>query len=433
MKKLILAFVAVMFTTVANAAVNVEKLNLKVAPSGLYVKQTQIPTVNMLFTFKAGTVYENGYQHGTANLVANLLMSGTQDKTAEQLQESLEKLASNISVYSSRDTINIEVISLQENIEPTLQILQEILTKSNFPEKEVEILKASVVQGIRQQHESPGYIAAATAKKEFYGEDNIKAYVSNLGTEKSIAQIEIPQLQSYFKEYLTKQNMRVSVVSSLDRQNIERLLNTYLVEMHEGKAKKLNPIVPQGKSNWARVEKKLPQTTVLLYTQGMQRADKDYYTSVVFNYILGGGGFSSRLMEEIREKRGLTYGVRSAFDYDLPYPSLFTVTLQTSTANASKTESLIRKELDSIGKGDITAQELANAKKFLVGSFPIRVRTSDKLLGYLEIMQSFNLPLDYLIEWSDNIDKVTLEDVNNFARQFSDDKYNFSRVFVGDM
>ena len=114
------------FAVSANA-VEIQKLDTKVARSGLYVQQTEIPTVNVLLTFKAGTIFENGYNHGTANLVANLLTAGTETKTAQQIQQSLEKLASNIEVYSSRDDIKIEVTALADNVEPTLQILQEIL------------------------------------------------------------------------------------------------------------------------------------------------------------------------------------------------------------------------------------------------------------------------------------------------------------------
>ncbi len=432
MKKIILMLNMLVFSVSANA-VEIQKLDTKVARSGLYVQQTEIPTVNILLTFKAGTIFEDGYSHGTANLVANLLTAGTEAQSAQQIQQSLEKLASNIAVYSSRDDIKIEVTALADNVEPTLQILQEILTSSVFPDRELKILKSSVLQAIRQQQESPGFLAMYTARKEFYGEDNVKAYVSSLGTEKSIAKITKQDLQRYFKNYITKENMTVSVVSSLDKQIMEVLLDKYLLPMHSGSAKELIKPTPVTQTNWARVEKDLPQTTVLLYTKGVSRVSPEYYTSVVFNYILGGGGFSSRLMEEIREKRGLTYGVRSAYEYDLPYPALFTVTLQTSNKQAYKVENLIRKELDKIGAKGVTQEELQSAKNFLVGSFPIRLRTSDKLLSYLDIMQKFDLPLDYLNTWTEKVGEITLEQVNEYAGTFADDEVSFARVFVGRM
>ena len=384
----------------------------------------------MLFSFKAGTIYEGKYPHGVANLLANLLTQGTEHQTAQQIQQRLERLASHIAVYSSRDTINIEVRSLAAKLEPTLLILKDILTYANFPDKEVNIVKNSMEQAIRQQFENPGYMAGYRAKKEFYGEDNIKAYISNLGTEMSVESIGHNDLVNYYKDYITMQNMSVSVVTSVDKPLIEKMLNKYLSKMHVGSRKDLIYPTPVSTTNRTLVEKNLPQTTVLMYSEGLGREHPDYYTSVVFNYILGGGGFSSRLMEEIREKRGLTYGVRSAFEYDLPYTGLFTVTLQTANKNAYKVESSVRKELSKISKG-VTQEELDAAKDFLVGSYPVRLRTSDKLLGNLKVMQAFDLPLNYLNTWSVNIDNVTLEEVNAFASKFIKDDVSMSRVFVG--
>jgi len=430
MNKYLLVLSTILFANIANA-VNIEKLDTKITTRGLFVQQQEIPTVNILLSFKAGTIFENGYDHGTANLVANLLTSGTTDKTAQQIQQELEKLASNIGVYSSRDDIKIEITSLTENIEPTLKILEEILTKSNFPDREVKILRSSVYQAIRQQQESPTFLATFKARKEFYGEDNVKAYISNFGTEKSVDLITQQDLLNYYDEYFTRENMTISVVSALGKKTVESLLDKYLANMKSGSAKQLIKPIPVTKANRAIIEKDVPQTTVMLYSSAISRTDSDYYKSVVFNYILGGGGFSSRLMEEIREKRGLTYGVRSAFEYDLPYPGIFTVMLQTSNKNAYKTESLIRQELVKIADKGVTASELQNAKDFLTGSFPIRLRTSDKLLGNLDMMQEFNLSLEYLNRWTENIGDVTLEDVNSFARKFLADEVSVSRVFVG--
>ena len=179
------------------------------------------------------------------------------------------------------------------------------------------------------------------------------------------------------------------------------------------------------------VEKDIPQTTVMLFKRGLQRSDPGYYTSVVFNYILGGGGFSSRLMEEIREKRGLTYGVNSAFNYDWIIPTMFTIALQTTNQNAKLTEKLIKKEVSKLLKTGFSEEELTNAKHFLICSFPINLRTSSKLLSYLETMQKFSFSTDYLNEWTDRINAVTLEDINNFAKEFFGEKQSMSRIFVG--
>tara|TARA_Y100001960_G_scaffold234449_1_gene246641 strand:- start:10576 stop:11874 length:1299 start_codon:yes stop_codon:yes gene_type:complete len=432
MKRIALFVAALVMSNIAQA-VNVEKLNLNVTDRALFVQQEQIPTVKVLLSFKAGTIFEDEYAHGTANLLANLITAGTEDKTAKQIQEELEKLASDIYIYSSRDELKVEVTSLAENIEPTLVILQDVLTKATFPEKEVNILKSSVAQAIKQQKENPNVLAVSKARKEFYGEDNIKAYVSNLGTLKSINTISRNDVKDYYEEYITKENVSISVVASLPKEQMETLLDTYLSAMHTGARKQLVAPIPVGQTNRALIHKELPQTTVMLYTAGIGRTDANYYPSVIFNYILGGGGFSSRLMEEIREKRGLTYGVRSGFEYDLPYQGIFTISLQTSNVNKYKTESLIRKELGKIINKGVTEKEMNDAKDFLVGSFPVRLRTSDKLLGYLNVMQKFNLDLNYLNEWEDKVAAVTLDEVNDFAKEIIKNEVDLSRVYVGGM
>lgn len=432
MKKILMSMVAVFGAFIANA-VDVQKLDTKITDRALFVQQKEIPMVKMLFSFKAGTVFENDYAHGSANLLANMITAGTLTKTAQQIQEELEALASSIYIYSSRDEIKIEVESLAETVEPTLAILQDVLSNAEFPEKEIKILKSSVAQAIKQQKESPVFLAKYKARKEYYGADNIKAYVSNLGTQETIESINRDNLVEYYKEYITKENVSISIVSSLDKATIEALLNKYLDTMNTGARKQLVAPIPVGQTNRAIVHKQLPQTTVMLYTGGVGRTDADYYTSVVFNYILGGGGFNSRLMEEIREKRGLTYGVSSGFEYDLPYQGLYTISLQTTNVNKYKTESLIRKELGKMLNKGVTEKELSNAKDFLVGSFPIRIRTSGKLLTNLNIMQKFSLPMDYLNQWSDNVDAVTLEQVNNFAKRIIKNEVDYSRVFVGGL
>jgi zinc protease len=417
---------------VANA-VNIEKLNTDITDRALYTQQKEVPTVNILLSFKAGTIFEHNYAHGTANLLANLVSSGSTTKTAQQIQDELDKLSSVIYVYSSRDEIKMEITSIEKNIEPTLAILQDILSNATFPQRELDILTSSVKQAIEQQNESPNVLSFYKARREFYGENNIKAYVSNLGTMDSIDEISQESLMNFYKEYITKENVSISVVSSLDKVKIEELLNTYLSSMNIGARKELIKPIPKGETNRTIIQKDIPQTTVLLYNEGITRIDPDYYTSVVFNYILGSGGFSSRLMEELREKRGLTYGVKSAFEYDLPYKGLFTISLQTKNDNKYKAESLIRKELGNMLNAGVSQKEVDDAKSFLLGSFPMQIRTSDKLLAYLNVMQKFDLNTDYLNDWGNNIQNVTLEEVNAFAKKIIQNEIEMSRVFVGGM
>lgn len=430
MRKIVLLLGFAFFANFVNA-VEIEQLNSKILKKGLYANQIESPTVNILLTFRGGSLYEGPYADGTANLVASLLDKGTKTESAKQISEKLERLASTIEIDSGRSSFVIGIRTLEKNTEETLAVLQDVLLNATFPERETKIAKESIYQAIKQQKENPGYIANYKAKKAFYGKGLRKTYVSVLGTKKSVQSITTKQMQEFVKDRLTLNNMNVSIVGSMSNKKVSALLDKYLSKMPEGS----QVAVPDVKVDYIptelKVEKRLPQTVVMLYKEGISINNPNYYQSVLFNYMLGGGGFSSRLMEEIREKRGLTYGVKSSFDYESKIPSLFRISLQTANRNAYLTEKLIKIELAKVVKGGFTEEELKNAKSFLIGSFPINIRTSSKLLSYMDMMQQFDFPLDYLNQWPQKIAKITLKQVNDFACEFLTQKGIFSRVFVG--
>ncbi|MCP4355843.1 MAG: insulinase family protein [Proteobacteria bacterium] len=430
MRKLLTIITFIAFANIANS-VEIEHLKTKQFSQGLYIQQKELPTVNILLTFNAGILQEGCNPHGIAHLVAELIDKGTSKYTAKQISEKLEKYASNISFASGRNAFYINVKSLEKNIAPTLEILQDILSDANFPEEEIKIAKSSTLQAIKQEKENPAHIASTKTLKTFYGARNKKAYVSTLGTKNSVTSITQNHLKRFTENYLTRRNMRVSVVSSLDNELISGMLDEYLKTRPEGKRKVLPGVAVNKTPVSISIEKDLPQTTVMLFKRGLQRNDPEYYTSVVFNYILGGGGFSSRLMKELREKRGLTYGVRSAFDYDLTIPAIFTIALQTTNNNAKLTEKLIKREIRKLVKNGFTKKELKDAKSFLTGSFPINLRTSSKLLAYLDVIQKFEFSSDYVNEWANRIDTVSLDDINTFANDFFSEEQPLSRIFVG--
>ena len=159
-----------------------------------------------------------------------------------------------------------------------------------------------------------------------------------------------------------------------------------------------------------KVERAVPQAALMLGHVGLSRDAEDYYAAYVLNYILGGGGFNARLMEEVREKRGLTYGIYSTFD-PLPIAGPWYVSVETEPKNIAEVEHLVETAMAAMRQQHVPAQELEHAKAFLIDSFPLRVDSSAKLLGYLRVMQQEELGADYLEKWSEHIRAVTAEDV----------------------
>ncbi len=238
--------------------------------------------------------------------------------------------------------------------------------------------------------------------------------------------------QFHAREYVPNQTILV-VVGDLTQEQASALVQTHFGSWKKGTPSlaQLKKPSPLDRKMVQLIEKDLTQSTIVLGHTGVSRINPDYYAITVMNYILGAGGFSSRLMDSIRDKQGLAYGIMSQFDSRV-MPGAFFISLQTRTDVTNQAITSVLAEIKTIRETPVTDQELGEAKSFIVGSFPLRIDSSAKLANVLAQVELYNLGLDYFTSYPKAIEKVTKDDVLRVAKQYLDPQH-YALVVVGSI
>jgi len=391
------------------------------SPGGIeawLVQDDTVPLIAMDFAFRnAGSAQDPDGKEGLANLLSSLLDEGAGDVKSADFQAKLADLAVKMSFSASRDSFSGELTTLVENRDAAFDLLRLALTEPRFDAEPVARMKAQVVSGIRRSERDPEAIAGRLwSKTVFPGHPYGRP---TTGTEASVAAIAIPDLVDFRKRAFARDNLVVGVVGAIDAKTLGSLLD----EAFGGLAAKaeLKPIADVTPATGARASEALaiPQTIIQFGAPGVKRADPDFIPAFVMNHILGGGTFSSRLFDEIREKRGLAYGVDTylvAYDH----AGLFAGGTSTRAEKADETMAIIEAEVRRMAAEGPTAEELAGAKRFLTGSYPLRFDTSGKIASQLVAIQLDELGIDYIDKRNALIEAVTLEDVKRAAKRILD-------------
>jgi zinc protease len=253
------------------------------------------------------------------------------------------------------------------------------------------------------------------------------------GTEETLSKITLADVQSFYGREYSPSQVIVTVVGDITLEQATALVQTHLgawkkVAVTARNTKKASPVE---RRTVQLIEKDLSQSTIVLGHGGLSRAHPDFYSVTVMNYILGAGGFSSRLMDSIRDKQGLAYGIMSHFDARL-MPGSFWVNLQTKTETTNQAITGVLSEIKSIRDAPVSDQELAEAKSFLVGSFPLRLDSTAKLAQVLAQVEFYGLGFEYFSDYPKWIERVTKEDVQRVAKQYLDPK-RYALVVVGNL
>jgi zinc protease len=408
------------------------KIDRVVSPGGIeawLVRDPAIPVVAMEFTFRGGAATEAVGEEGVANLLAAMLVEGAGDYESHRFQSTLEDRVITMGFESGVDSFSGSLKTLAEHLDTAADLLRLALTVPRFDAPDLERVKARIVTGLRRSAEEPNTIAGRTwMATAFPGH----AYGRPArGTPESVAKLSADQLRAFHKARLARDNLIVGVAGDIAPEALSRLLDRVFGEL-PAKAQSISvpEVVPQNLGRTLVVRRPLPQSIVTLGHGGVKRDDPDYYVATIVNHVLGGGGFGSRLMNEVREKRGLAYGVHS---YLAPYDHTGLIMGGTATENARVGQSIdvIRREWQRLQNEGLTEEELANAKTYLTGSFPLRLDATNRIARLLVSIQYDELGIDYVDRRKDLIEKVTLDDTRRVAgRLFRADQ--LLTVIVGE-
>ncbi len=397
----------------------------------LFLEQHYLPTVELHALIKIGSAHDPQEKAGLANLTANLLDEGTTTRGPKQIAEQIDFVGGSLSSKASEDFTTASARVLKKDADLGFTLLADILMHPAFQKLEFERVRAQIVGEIASDEDDPGHVALkAFNQLVFHGHPY--RWPAN-GTEESLSKITLSDIQQFHaREYLPNQTI-LSIVGDLTQDQAATLVNTHFGSWKRGTpapftVKKPTPIE---RKMVQLIERDLTQSTIILGHTGISRTNPDYYAITVMNYILGAGGFSSRLMDSIRDKQGLAYGVMSHFDTRL-MPGAFMINLQTRTEATNQAIIGVLNEVKNIRETLVSDQEISEARSFIIGSFPLRIDTSSKLAQVLAQVEFYGLGLDYFTQYPKAIEKVTKEDVLRVAKQYLDPQ-RYALVVVGSI
>ncbi len=379
-------------------------------------EQRTLPMVSIELLIDAGSRYEGSEQAGLANLTSKLLIYGTKRRSAVQISDALDFIGAGLETGCAQDSASVSVTVLKKDLATGLDLLADVLTQSTFPETEIDRQKQAVIASIRAREEEPGAVAGKAFAAALYPQSPYGRPVE--GTEASVKGLQRKSLQDFFTRYYRPNRAIIAVVGDVSEKEVAQALNTAFRSWSKGEAS--GPaLVPTklGAPKVQRINKDLTQANIIFGHNGVARGNLDYYAIQVMNYILGGGGFSSRVMDSIRNERGLAYSVYSYFAAEKSYGT-FEFVMQTKNETAMEAIRIAGDEMRRMRDQAVTEQELNDAKDYLIGSFPLRFDTNRKVASFLAQVEYFQLGLDYPDRYADLIRKVSREDVQRVAKQY---------------
>lgn len=403
-------------------------------PNGMTVlvlEQHFVPIVEIHALIKAGSAQDPPERAGLANLVAGLLDEGTTTRSSKQLAEQIDFVGGSLGVQADEDFTSASVRILKKDIDLGFTLLADILQRPAFPKQEFERVRVQILGEITSDKDDPGHVAMKAFNQLVFQNHPYRWPVN--GTEDTLGKITLADVQTFYaKEYLPNQVI-LTIVGDVTVEQATTLVQTHFGSWKKGVVPSRTVKKPAAidKRIVQLIEKDLTQSTIVIGHHGISRTNPDFYAVTVMNHVLGAGGFSSRLMDSIRDKQGLAYGITSHYDARL-MPGSFWVSLQTRTETTNQAINSVLAEMKAIREAPVSDQELADAKSFLMGSFPLRLDTTAKLAKVLAQVEFFGLGFDYFSQYPKWIERVTKEDVQRVAKQYLDPQ-RYALVVIGNI
>jgi zinc protease len=415
------AFVGACLLLAAAAPAAATKIERVVSPAGIeiwLVREPTVPLIAMDFAFRGGISQDPADKGGVASLVAGLIDEGSGNLDSRAFHERAESKAIEISFSATRDLFSGSLRTLVENKDEAFALMRSALNAPRFDAADVERIRGETSAILRRQTTSPEELASKSWWAEaFPGHP----YAHSLrGTLDSLATITADDLRGYVKNVFARDTLKVGIVGNIDATSAAALIDKVFAGLPAHASLRDVPFMqPKGLGSVVHVNLDVPQSVVMLGGAGIPRKDPDFMAAFLVNHVLGGAGMSSRLYSEVREKRGLAYSVYSTL-VPLDSTALFMAATATRTEAATQTLDLLTQEIRRIAEQGPTAEELAKAKSYQKGSFPLRFDTSTKIASQLVLMQVEDLGIDYIDKRNDLIDAVTLADVQRVAKRLLD-------------
>jgi zinc protease len=405
------------FASAPARAVNIQRV---VSPGGIeaWLVHNSAPMIALEFAIRGSADQDPADKPGVAALVASLLDEGAGPYDAMAFHARLERGAIEISFRAGRDYLRGSLRSLADNRDEAFEYLRLSLTQPRFEAEAVERMRAQMMSRLRREAVSPTELASRNWWATAFPGHPYGRPVD--GTLETLPRITVEDLRSYSARVLARDNLKIAVVGDLDAQAAGALLDrTFGGLPAKAELAAVSPITAQGLGRRIVIKLDVPQAAVNFGAPGISRSDPDFMAAYMVNHILGGGSFSSRLYREVREKRGLAYGISDSLVW-LNQTALMVGHTATRADATGKTIEIIEQEARRLAAEGPTEEELAKAKSYLKGSFALAFDTSNAIASQLVQMQVDNLGIDYIDRRSALIDAVTLADAKRVAKRLLD-------------
>ncbi|MGA7594931.1 MAG: pitrilysin family protein [Gallionella sp.] len=396
----------------------------------LFVENHDLPMLDVEVTLQAGSSFDASDKSGAAGLTHQLLDAGAGGLNEDQISRGMADVGAQFGGDFNQDSASVSLRTLSKPAlrDKALDIMALVLQHPEFPEAILAREKVRLIAALKEAETMPESIAGKAFQKAVYGNHPYALPVN--GEVGTVGNITVQDLRDFYRTHYQAGHAVVAIIGDATRTEAEAIARQLTAQLPVSPAPAALPRVSMKiAASELRIPHPASQSHILVGAPGVARGDPDYFPLFVGNYVLGGGGFESRLMNEVREKRGLAYSVYSYF-MPLKQPGEFQIGLQTRKDQADEALKLVRGTLANFIDNGPTEQELLAAKQNIIGGFPLRIDSNRKILGYLSVIGFYDLPLTYLDDFTRNVDKVTVAQVRAaFARHI--DPQAMATVIVG--
>ena len=426
---IVLASVNLTLMPTANAALNIQHWQTAAGSEVYFVENHDLPIIDVSANFVAGSARDTVEKSGVASITKYMMTLGAAGMSDEVISNKLADIGAILGGEFDADRASFKLRTLSSATEQTqaLNVFNDILQKPDFLDAVLTREKARIVSGLQESATQPESISNKAFMQALYGSHPYS--LDESGEPATVATINRDDLQAFYTTHYTSRGAVIALIGDMTVAQAHVIADRISSGLpHTPVVAKLPevslPTAPMTKN----IAHPASQSHILLGYPGIKRGDPDLFPLYVGNYILGGGGFVSRLTEEVREKRGLVYSV---YSYFMPMSDLgpFQIGLQTKREQSAEALKLVRETLNKFIAGGVTEKELLAAKQNIIGGFPMRIDSNSKILDYLGVIGFYKLPLNYLDTYNAQIEKVTTAQIKEaFARRIKPD--NFVTVVV---
>ena len=411
------AVVLIVIGVLPAEAIAIKEVRSKTGITAWLVEDHTNPLIAMQFSFAAGAANDPSGKEGTANFITAMMDEGAGDLDSAAFQARRDELNTKMSFTANFDHFEGAFQTLTEKRDDSFALLQIALTKPRFDKEPLDRVRDQLLVGARENEEEPDKIASKAWMEKAFG-DHPYALEAE-GTVKSLAGITADDLHAMHKRLFSRKGLKVAVVGDIDEATLIRLLD----ETFGGLPDTDPPPVPAmvhvaGKAATQIIDRNIPQSIITFGHDGMLRSDPDFIPAYVASFVLGGGGFGSRLTEEVREKRGLTYGVSIGL-YPFEHAGLVYGQLGTRNEKAGEALAVVKETMKKFADEGPTPAELAETKTYLTGSYALRFDSNSKIANQLLAIQQDNLGIDYVNRRNSLVDAVTLDQAKAQAKRIA--------------